>query len=109
MLLPVNRQPGAGRPGTTETAQSSLPPTSSTASGPQTLVSLPEVRSTSLHANRQPGAEAPANLKKRVWVGNKPVCPVLPSSTSTPSRAKTAAKMLQTFPAKGTFSIRTVC
>src|SRR5271155_5199080 len=67
--LPANRQPGVqapGRRGTTETAQSSLPPTSFTASGLQTLASLPEVRGISLPANRQPGAEAPGTLKARM-------------------------------------------
>src|SRR5258708_34760029 len=73
--LPANRQRGAnapGRRGTTKTARSSLPPTSFTASGLQTLASLPEVRSISLPANRQPGAEAPGNTKNREWVGEKP-------------------------------------
>jgi hypothetical protein len=40
---------------------------------------LPEVRGIILPANRQPGAEAAGNT------------PALPSSTSTPTRAKKAA------------------
>ena len=47
------------RRGTTKTAQPSIPPASFTASGLQTLASLPEVRGTILPANRQPGAQAP--------------------------------------------------
>lgn len=43
----------------TKTARPSIPPVSFTASALQTLASLPEVRSTILRANRQPGAKAP--------------------------------------------------
>jgi hypothetical protein len=42
-----------------KTAQSFIPPASFTASGLQTLASLPEVRGIILPANRQPGAQAP--------------------------------------------------
>ena len=43
--------------GATVTAQSSIPPASFTASGLQTLASLPEGRGIGLPANRQPGAK----------------------------------------------------
>ena len=76
----------------TKTAQSSIPPASFTASGLQTKASLPEVRGISLPANRQPGAKAPGNTKSAYGWAKSPVCPALPSSTSTPTRAKKAAR-----------------
>ena len=79
----------------TKTAQSSIPPASFTASGLQTLASLPEVRGIILPANRQPGAQAPGNTKSAYGWAKSPVCPALPSSTSTPTRAKKAARCCQ--------------
>ena len=103
--LPANRQPGAqapGRRGATKTAQSSLPPASFTAFGLQTKASLPEVRGIILPANRQPGARRQVTLKARMGWAKSPVCPALPSSTSTPIRAKKAARCCQR-------SLRTEC
>ena len=56
---------------------------------------MPEVRGISLPANRQPGAKAPGNTKSAYGWAKSPVCPALPSSTSTPTRAKKAARCCQ--------------
>ena len=68
------------------------------------MASLPEVRSIGLPANRQPGAEAPGNTKKRVWVGESGAAFF---DLYTDPREE-SGKMLPTFPAKGMFDVRTV-
>jgi hypothetical protein len=72
------------------------------------LASLPEVRGIILPANRQLGAEAPGNTKKRVWVGEKPGLSGAAFFDLYTDPREESGKMLPTFPAKGMFNVRTV-
>jgi hypothetical protein len=71
-----------------KTAQPSIPPASFTASGLQTLASLPEVRGISLPANRQPGAQAPGRRGATVTAQ-----PSIPPASFTASGLQTLASL----------------